>query len=223
LANTENTLKSIPHFRAKVTVTYQTSCKGVRMKYKPILAAAFVLTIILTACGSRETTIPTLTAEPTMAATEPAATEPPATETAASPEATNTEGAETATAGVPVTGEPAINVSESTGFGPILVDDEGLSLYLFAHDTQSGESSNCNDDCAIEWPPLLTQGAPVASEGVDGTLLGLVTREDGSLQVTYNGWPLYRFHGDATLGDTNGQGLDGAWFLITPTGEAVQQ
>jgi predicted lipoprotein with Yx(FWY)xxD motif len=198
-----------------------------RMKYKTIYAIVCTFALVLAACGSQETDVPTLTTEPTMAATESATPEPSNTETstpetAASPEATGMESAETATAGIPVTGGPTINVSGSTGFGSILVDDEGLSLYLFTNDTQGGESSNCNDDCAIEWPPLLTQGSPVASEGVDSTLLGVVTREDGSLQVTYNGWPLYRFHGDTTLGESNGQGLDGAWFLVTPAGEAVQ-
>ena len=196
------------------------------MKYKTMFALVFVLALVVTACAPQAATeAPTMTTEPTVAATEPAATEPSMTETtAASPEATNTGAAEaTATTGVPVTGEATINVSESTEFGPILVDGEGLSLYLFTNDTQDGESSNCNDECAVEWPPLLTQGSPVAGEGVDSTLLGTITREDGSMQVTYNGWPLYYFDEDTAPGDTNGQGMEGVWFLVTPTGEAVQQ
>jgi predicted lipoprotein with Yx(FWY)xxD motif len=195
------------------------------MKIKTILAVVFALALVLAACAPQSTEVPAMTTEPTVASTEPSTTEVSTTETMASspePEATNTGAAETATAGIPVTGEPTINVSESTAFGPILVDDEGLSLYLFTNDTQNGESSNCNDDCAAEWPPLLTQGSPVAGDGVDSTLLGTVTREDGSMQVTYNGWPLYYFHRDTTLGDTNGQGMEGVWFLVTPTGEAVQ-
>lgn len=190
------------------------------MKYRKLMGIMFALALVLGACAPAATELPTMTTEPTMAATEPSTTET----SVASPEAeaTNTEAAETATAGVPVTGEVTINVSESTEFGPILVDDEGLSLYLFTNDTQGGESSNCNDECAVEWPPLLTQGSPVAGEGVDSTLLGTVTREDGSMQVTYNGWPLYHFDEDTTLGDTNGQGMEGVWFLVTPAGEAVQ-
>jgi predicted lipoprotein with Yx(FWY)xxD motif len=205
---------------------YAFALKGVRMKIKTILAVVFVLAVVLTACAPQATAVPTTTTEPTMAATEPAATEPSMTETsetaAASPEATNTGEAATATAGVPVTGEVTINVSESTEFGPILVDDQGLSLYLFMNDTQGGESSACNDDCAKEWPPLLTQGSPVAGEGVDSTLLGTITREDGSMQITYNGWPLYHSDEDTTLGDTKGQGMEGLWFLVTPAGEPVK-
>ena len=67
------------------------------------------------------------------------------------------------------------------------LDDEGLSLYIFMDDTQHGESSSCNDECAAQWPPLLSQGSPIAGEGVDSTLLGTVTRADGTLQVIYNG------------------------------------
>lgn len=179
------------------------------MKIKTILAVVFVLAVVLTACAPQAAEVPTTTTEPTMAASPPA-------------EATNTGEAATATAGVPVTGEVTINVSESTEFGPILVDDQGLSLYLFMNDTQGGESSACNDDCATEWPPLLTQGSPVAGEGVDSTLLGTITREDGSMQVTYNGWPLHHFDEDTTLGDTKGQGMEGLWFLVTPAGEPVK-
>jgi predicted lipoprotein with Yx(FWY)xxD motif len=66
----------------------------------------------------------------------------------------------------------------------------------------------------------------VVGAGVDGTLWGTITRDDGSLQVTYNGWPLYLFAGDAAPGDTNGQGIDefgGLWFLVSPAGEAIEQ
>ena len=187
------------------------------MNHKTILGAVFVLALILTACAPAPAE-PTATLPPTE---PPVSTEPPvATDTAAA--------AETPTVGVPVTGEATINVSESTEFGPILVDGEGMSLYVFMADTQNSGTSTCGDDdgCATEWPPLISQGSPVAGEGVDATLLGTITRDDGSLQVTYNGWPLYLFEEDTAAGDTNGQGLEefGAlWFLVSPEGEAIQQ
>jgi predicted lipoprotein with Yx(FWY)xxD motif len=81
------------------------------------------------------------------------------------------------------------------------------------------------DDCTQEWPPLLTDGDPVAGEGVDATLLGTITRDDGTMQVTYNGHPLYRFEEDTAAGDTNGQDVEdefGHWNLISSAGEAVQ-
>jgi predicted lipoprotein with Yx(FWY)xxD motif len=129
---------------------------------------------------------------------------------------------------VPVTGAATVNVSESTDFGPVLVNGEGMSLYVFLADTQNGGTSACGDDdgCTTEWPPVTTDGDPVAGDGVDQSLLGTITRDDGTVQVTYNGWPLYLFHEDEAAGDTNGQGLDefgGLWFLVSPTGEAIQQ
>jgi predicted lipoprotein with Yx(FWY)xxD motif len=196
------------------------------MKYKSILGAVFVLALILAACAPAPTESPTATTGPTLSPTEPPVTEPATTE---APVATDTQAAaETPTLSVPVTGAASVNVSESTEFGPILVDGSGMSLYVFMKDTQDSGVSTCMDadGCATEWPPLLTDGDPVAGEGVDATLLGTITRDDGSTQVTYNGWPLYLFEEDIAAGDTNGQGLEefgGLWFLVSPDGEAVQQ
>ena len=196
------------------------------MNHKTILGAVFVLALILTACAPAPAE-PTVTLPPTEPPVEPSVTEPPVS--TEPPVATDTAAAaETPTVAVPVTGEATINVSESTEFGPILVDGEGMSLYVFMADTQNSGTSTCGDDdgCATEWPPLISQGSPVAGEGVDATLLGTITRDDGSLQVTYNGWPLYLFEEDTAAGDTNGQGLEefgGLWFLVSPEGEAIQQ
>lgn len=200
------------------------------MKSKTILAMLVALAVLVAACAPQSTAVPTTTTEPTEVSTEPANTEPAETETAgATAEATATGAAdETATSSIPVTGAATVNVSESTEFGPILVDGDGFSLYLFMADTQNSGTSTCGDDdgCTTDWPPLLTEGDPVAGEGVDATLLGTITRDDGSTQVTYNGWPLYLFHEDMAAGDTNGQAVDefgGLWYLVSPTGETILQ
>jgi predicted lipoprotein with Yx(FWY)xxD motif len=193
------------------------------MNYKTILGALFVMALIVTACAPAPTETPPLTTEPTMEPTEAPITEAPvATDTAAVATDTATVD-ETATVSVPVTGDATVNVSDVEGFGLILVDGDGLSLYLFTNDTQDSGTSTCTGECLVEWPALTTEGEPVAGEGVDATLLGTITRDDGSLQVTYNGWPLYYFHEDAAPGDTNGQGLGGVWFLVSPEGEAIEQ
>jgi hypothetical protein len=59
-------------------------------------------------------------------------------------------------------------------------------------------------------------------EGIDVALLGTTEHPVGDDQVTYNGWPLYRFAGDAAAGDTNGQGQGGAWYVLDPAGNAVE-
>ena len=105
----------------------------------------------------------------------------------------------------------------STDLGDMVVDADGNSLYLFTPDEQG--DSTCYDQCETNWPPLV--GDVSAGEGLDAELLGSTTRTDGSEQVTYNGWPLYYFAGDAAPGETNGQGISGVWFVVSPAGDAV--
>lgn len=112
-----------------------------------------------------------------------------------------------------------VNLAQSDQFGSFLVDDNGMTLYLFTKDTPN--TSNCYDKCATNWPPLLTTGEPVAGEGVDASKLGTTKRTDGTLQVTYNGWPLYYYFQDTKAGDTTGQGVGEVWFVISPAGDMV--
>ncbi len=194
------------------------------MKYPILLGAVFVIALLVAACAPAATPVatePAVTVEPTTVATEApatdAATEPAATDAATEAPATD------APTGVPVTGAATVNVAEVGTFGQALVDAEGRSLYLFTNDTQNSGTSSCTGDCLVEWPPLFTDGEPVAGEGVDAAMLGTITLPDGTSQVTYNGWPLYYFHEDTAAGDTNGQGLGGVWFLVTPAGEMIEQ
>lgn len=197
------------------------------MKYKTLLGAICTLALVLAACAPAATQAPA-TEAPTTAATEAPATEtsaateaPATTEAPAATEAPTTE--TTATVGVPVTGEATVNVAEVGTYGSALVSGDGMSLYAFSLDT--GGTSACKDDCAAEWVPLASQGSPVAGDGVDATLLGTITRDDGTMQVTYNGHPLYTFVDDKASGDANGQGkedFDGTWNLVSPEGEPIQ-
>ncbi len=200
------------------------------MKYKTLLGAVFTLALVLAACAPAATPAsPPATLEPTTAATEPPATEAPAaTETSAAteaPAATDTQAAgETPTLGVPVTGEATVNAADVGTYGTVLVNGDGMPLYVFSLDT--GGTSACTGDCTTEWTPLASQGSPVAGDGVDATLLGTITRDDGTMQVTYNGHPLYTFADDTGAGDAAGQGMEdngGTWNLISATGERVQQ
>lgn len=113
---------------------------------------------------------------------------------------------------------------DSGKLGRTLVDGKGRTLYLFEADKT--EKSTCSGGCAKAWPPLLTKGKPKAGKGVKAGLLGSTTRKGGKKEVTYNGHPLYLFEGDATPGDTNGQGLDqfGAkWFVLDAHGNEVEK
>ena len=191
------------------------------MKYRKFMGIVLVSVLALAACAPAATESPTNAVPTQPQATEPPATEAPATE---APTTEATTAAETPTVGVPVTGAATVEVDESTDYGPILVNGEGFALYIFADDTQDSGTSACTDtECVTEWPPLTTDGDPVAGEGVDQTRLSTITLDDGTTQVTYNGWPLHLFSGDTAPGDTNGQGVEGKWSLVSPTGDAVPQ
>ena len=153
------------------------------------------LVLLATACSPQ--------AAPTTAAVPP--TEPPAA---------------TSAPVVPVTGAAAVNLGQNDTLGSFLVDAKGMSLYLFTKDTPN--TSNCYDKCATAWPPLLTSGDPVAGEGVNASMLGTTTRTDGSVQVTYNGWPLYYYEKDTAAGDVTGQDVGDVWYVVSADGEMIE-
>ncbi len=111
-----------------------------------------------------------------------------------------------------------------TDLGDILVNDQGMTVYLFEKD--SGGTSSCAEACATAWPPLAVTGSPAAGEGIDAAKLGTITRPDGSTQVTYIGHPLYLFSGDAKPGDTKGQeseAFGAEWYAVSSAGDTVEQ
>ena len=113
--------------------------------------------------------------------------------------------------------------AHKTGLGMILVGPNGHALYLFENDKSS--RSTCAGVCATDWPPLTTQGAPTAAGSLKPSLLSTTKRSDGTMQVVYNGHPLYYYAGDQGAAQTNGQGLNafGAdWYVLGPSGQKVE-
>ena len=104
--------------------------------------------------------------------------------------------------------------------GTILVDSEGRTLYVFKMD-EAGVS-NCEDNCAVTWPPLAAEGEPTAGGEAEESELDTIERGDETEQVTYNDSPLYHFSGDEETGDTNGQGVGGNWYVVGPDGEPIE-
>jgi predicted lipoprotein with Yx(FWY)xxD motif len=113
--------------------------------------------------------------------------------------------------------------AKSSSLGTFLVDSKGRTLYLW--DADHGSMSTCNGDCATDWPPLTTDGAPKAGAGVKASLLGTSKRSDGTEEVTYAGHPLYYYAGDTAPGQATGQGsaaFGAPWWVVTPGGKALQ-
>jgi predicted lipoprotein with Yx(FWY)xxD motif len=111
-------------------------------------------------------------------------------------------------------------VTKDANLGDILVDGKGMTLYLFTKD--QANVTNCYDQCAVSWPPLLVAAGKeaAAGQGVTGKL-SVIDRKDGTRQVVYNGWPLYYFIKDTKAGDTTGQNVGKVWFIVHPTDDAA--
>ena len=194
------------------------------MKGKIFFSTLLVFSLVLSACASAA---PTATAMPAtvtpvipitgqstdtpVATAMPVATATAIPVTTAMPVATATA-MPMATPMLPT----AINISQNAALGSFLVDSMGMTLYVFTKDTPG--TSTCYGICATYWPPLLTNGMPVAGAGVTDSMLGTTTRTDGSVQVTYNGWPLYHFSKDKAAGDTMGEGVQSTWYVMNPDG-----
>jgi predicted lipoprotein with Yx(FWY)xxD motif len=168
-----------------------------------ILMAVFstVLVAAIAACTSAAATIAPVTQAPTLAPTAAPASVAPATGAPASAAAAS---------GSTVDAKPV------GSNGTILVaGSNGMTVYNFTKDVKDSKTSACTTGCITKWPALTVAAGvtPVAGSGVTGTL-GTITRDDGTLQVTYNGLPLYFFSGDKAPGDSNG--VYTGWVAVKP-------
>ena len=147
---------------------------------------ALAVALLMAACGGGSTS----STRPSTAASTPAAATPGAS-------------------AIPA-GSVIIEVGTSS-LGDMLVDADGMTLYGFTPD-EGQAAPTCNDSCAENWPPVT--GDATAGDGVDASLLSTIARADGSSQAVYGEYPLYHFSGDNQSGQTNGQGLNGKWFVV---------
>ncbi len=117
---------------------------------------------------------------------------------------------------------PGITAANLFDLGPLVTDTNGFTLYRFDKDTVNPPKSNCSETCSRTWVPAKADGDDdLIVAGIDRALVGTVTRDDGTKQVTLAGWPLYRNKNDMMPGNTIGQGVDEAWFPIKPDGTKV--
>jgi predicted lipoprotein with Yx(FWY)xxD motif len=109
--------------------------------------------------------------------------------------------------------------------GPILVDESGRTVYLFEKD--QGSSSTCYNACANVWPPVTTSAKPQATGQTKSGKLGTTQRKNGTMQVTYNGHPLYYYAPDDHQPKSHkGQDIKSfgaAWYVLSPQGMKVEK
>jgi predicted lipoprotein with Yx(FWY)xxD motif len=108
-------------------------------------------------------------------------------------------------------------------YGRILSNGRGRALYLFTADR--GKASTCSGDCATAWPPYIVKRKPVAGSGVRRGLIGTTRRDDGRLQATYAGHPVYFYVDDNEPGEVLCQAVNefgGFWYVVRASGKAVR-
>jgi predicted lipoprotein with Yx(FWY)xxD motif len=110
----------------------------------------------------------------------------------------------------------------TTKYGTVLVSSNGRTLYHFT--VEKHGKIACTGACAKAWPPLtIAKGSkPTAGTGVKQAKLGTIKRPDGSIQVTYNGYALYRYGDDKKKGEAEGQDEEHVWFTVAPSGALVK-
>jgi predicted lipoprotein with Yx(FWY)xxD motif len=170
------------------------------------------LVLALAACGGGDGE-EQATEQPAPPATTTSAAEPPAESDAQM--ARRPKGEE----GLRVPAARAQIVARESEFGRVLFDANGQVVYVFEIDRRN--QSNCTSaECVQAWPPVLTEKAPTAGAGVDEGLLGTIRRDDGTLQVTYSGRPLYFYEheGPREIRCHNVDLHGGLWWVVTPSG-----
>jgi len=103
--------------------------------------------------------------------------------------------------------------------GKVVVDGNGRTVYVFDKDT-SGKS-NCEDDCLAKWPAVPAAEGTPQLDGIDASLVGTVTRSDGSKQLSIDGLPVYLFAQDSKAGEAKGQAVGGVWWVIGADGKKI--
>jgi predicted lipoprotein with Yx(FWY)xxD motif len=177
-------------------------------------AAIIIVAGLAAACGSAATTSPPAS----LGATVPSAlpTTAPTSAPAASAPAPSVNAPSAAPSG-PVAGASTIVTATVGSRGTLIVaGSNGMTVYTFSDDTADSGTSACTGGCITAWPALTVPAGstPTAGNGAGGKI-GTITRpDDGSLQVTYNGLPLYFFSGDHAKGDSNG--VYTGWSTVKP-------
>jgi predicted lipoprotein with Yx(FWY)xxD motif len=172
--------------------------------------------VLLAACSSSSSSSSAAAAP----ATTPAATSS-ASASAAPTSAPTSAASGTTASGTTASGTTLALKTETGKAGIWLTNSAGRALYIYTKD--KGTTSECYGACATAWPPLTATGkVTISGKFVASKDLGLTTRTGGVKQVTYGGHPLYYFSGDKGPGQTNGEGVEGVWFLLGPVANVMK-
>ncbi len=102
----------------------------------------------------------------------------------------------------------------STALGKIIVNGKGMTAYYYQLDTPNSGVSTCTGGCLIHWPAITSAAAIPQVVGITAKISIIPSTK----QILVDGRPIYTYAGDQKVGDTNGQGIGGIWYAISPSG-----
>lgn len=127
---------------------------------------------------------------------------------------------ETTTTSMPAPADEAALALGATSLGDIVVDDSGMTVYVYDKDEVNSGLSSCEGSCLDSWEPVTTRSQSPQVDGIDAAI-ATIPAPDDAFQVTVNGRPLYRFADDENPGDVQGQDLDSVWWVLDPAGNPI--
>jgi predicted lipoprotein with Yx(FWY)xxD motif len=104
----------------------------------------------------------------------------------------------------------SVVTTKSGSVGQYLADPSGKTLYTYDADTAT--SSSCTGSCLDTWPAYIDSGA---TTGLPTNVSTIKRSDNGEMQYTYKGKPLYYFESDSSAGQVNGNGV-GGFYVATP-------
>ncbi len=113
-------------------------------------------------------------------------------------------------------GNLLLGTDATSSVGTYLIASNGMTLYTYAKDIDN--TSNCTGLCTKAWPPYTVDNRDVlhnVQSGISG-MVDTTVRADGTMQVTYDGQPLYFFSQDKVSGDILGQDVGHVWYVAKP-------
>jgi predicted lipoprotein with Yx(FWY)xxD motif len=116
----------------------------------------------------------------------------------------------------PAVNNAVITTKTDSKLGQYLADPSGKALYTYSADNT--DLSNCTGSCLTNWPPYVAKSSATKLPAGISTIK---RSDNGKIQYTYNGMPLYYFASDSA-GKVTGNGVDN-FQIATPSAASSSQ
>ncbi|AOW93718.1 hypothetical protein BFN03_16590 [Rhodococcus sp. WMMA185] len=117
-------------------------------------------------------------------------------------------------------GEPVLMMGATT-LGEVMVEDGGMTVYVYDRDEVGSGASSCEGACLEAWIPVTSVTENPTVEGLGDVVIDTIPAADGTHQLTVNGRPVYRYMDDTEPGDAFGQAVGDVWWTLDSAGNPV--